>query len=191
MQIDETDIDTRWKRTVAKRNFSRATREMGSPLWNQSLWKRYKEYATANLIPELESNDENRIKRATRTILLQRIPQKSRYTEETTAYLPTTPIYLQHTKEDILHRLYEVMDIAPVEDIKHMWLDRICKQAEWGGSAFVKLYSNNRKDQIAAIRILVGLSPHGDLWIRETKKQRLSIYFELMATEVAFDTSTM
>lgn len=150
-----------------RRIFYEIAEDMGSKMSRSALCNRLQDYGSPDLLRAIVSGDMRSKRRAVRTILLQRIPQKSRYGPKTTARLPS-PIYEGHTKEQILHRMYRVMDVEPMEDVEHLWYDRICHQPE--REVFVKLYSNNPRDQIAAIRELVDLIPYHALWVREKKK---------------------
>lgn len=159
----------------ARKNLAECAQHLGSDLARKTHAKRFQDYANKEIIENLLSSDMHRREKATRSILLHR-PSNLKFFNERLAeeYVSTNePLYDGLTKEDIVNRLFEVMKLTPVEDVRIWWYDAICKTHR--KDAFPKLFSNDRVKQEDAIKALIGLTRKGQFWVKLKRKKFVSI----------------
>lgn len=172
LQSDD-DFKETLQKMKAKKSFFDNAREMGSILHKKSMSRRFQEYATPNLISDLLSEDRTRRQMVTRSLLLHR-PTRVKLTDSRTIQLlPNEPIYHGWTKEDIVERLFEIMQLVPIEDVCLWWYDCICNTPRI--DAFPKLFTNDKMKQEAGIKFLLGLTRSGEFWIKERKKRSVPV----------------
>lgn len=155
----------------ARRAFIDTASAMKIDLGMPTLLRRFRDFNTPILIEDFLSNDTRRKEMATGTILMHRPTALRFFDQYYASQLPTEPIYQGHTKEDVLARIFSIMGVAPAEDVRLWWYDRIIHHSR--NDTLPDLYSNDRARQEAAISYISGLSRKGPLWIKNRYKQTI------------------
>lgn len=156
---------TRHREEQARSNFIATARAMNDDRGDAQLKNRFGTYATDVLMDDLLSNNDHRMRLATASILMHRTSQSNAFNRRGSQLTYTDrPIYGDYTKKDILDRIFEVMGVAPTEDVRQWWYSLIVKNK--GVNTFPKLYSDNRQEQIDAINYLSGLFYVNGFWVK-------------------------
>lgn len=160
----EEDAQRASQREQARAKFYEIAHYLGCDLTISTLWKRFKDFSTQALIEDLLSEDRNRQYRATGSLLMHRIPRTSAYDEFPHGQFPESSIWNQLTKEEIIERMFEIMGIAPTEDVRTWWYNYICSPGP--ANTFPNLFSEDYQNQEAAIKYLTGLVREGNFWVK-------------------------
>lgn len=161
IDIDDQHLSETDRINLARNEFRIAAEQMGCDLAPIPLRRRFKNFATPILIADLLSNDRKRRWKATASIMMHRVCSRKLVDIED---MTTEPIYEDLTKEDLLGRMWEIMNVAPAEDARQWWYDRIVYHMQ--KSDFADLFSDDRRTQEAAVARISGLSRKGHIWVK-------------------------
>lgn len=140
--------------------------KMGCELGLNTLKSRFKDYALSNILNDLLSGDDEKVRLATASIIMHRTSQSLAYNRRGNQdVFPDGLVWGHFTKEEILNRIYQVMRVAPAEDVRQWWYSRIMANQK-RGNIFLSLFSESRNHQIQAIHDLSGLYYYKGFWLK-------------------------
>lgn len=161
-------------RDEARHDFYLAAERLGSDLKEETLRRRFRAYITDDLIQDLISCDKERRYRATASILLYRSTsmRRSKVQSSSEGVSGRMPLYNGLTQEKLLDQIYSIMDVAPAEDLREWWYDRIQKYLYHHKDQFADLFCHDRERQEKVISKMSGLKRQGRLWVRDIQNHQ-------------------